>query len=173
MLLLLFAERFQGKVLSTFYIATVDDIVILLIVAFNRCTRTHTSTPETGEDSNIKVHVPGVSVPDPRESSAEAPDRNVTSLKDASGVNSSSVTPTVVRATGPEYLKLPEPNQVYPSKEVCEGDADRNVTVAEARTKEDISTRYVKANTVQIPCLRITTICSNIIMTSRSCEKIC
>jgi len=45
--------------------------------------------------------------------------------------------------SGPAYQKLPGANQVYPSEPVCEGD-DHNLALADKKSGEDISTRYVQ-----------------------------
>lgn len=118
--------------------------------------RLHHPTPETGTDQNTHVHLPQDQASsrdnlseesDPaihlRESSAEASDKNVATLKGANGVGSSDVMPTGNYTSGPAYQKLHGANQVYPSEPVCEGD-DRNLALADKKSGEDISTRYVQ-----------------------------
>ena len=113
----------------------------------------HPPIPETGIDQSTHVHLPQDQAisrdnlseegSDPaihlRESGA---DKNVASLKGANGVGSSDVMPTGNYTSGPAYQKLHGANQVYPSEPVCEGD-DRNLALADKKSGEDISTRYV------------------------------
>jgi len=58
-------------------------------------------------------------------------------------VGSSDVMPIGHYTSGPAYQKLPGANQVYPSEPVCEGD-DHNLALADKKSGEDISTRYVQ-----------------------------
>lgn len=129
-------------------------------VFFSRSTRTPTPSPESGVDSSINIHIPHrdmdqassrdnhseedtVPTIHPRESSTEAPNKNVVNLKGANGVGSSDVMPVGIYTTGPAYQKLLGVNQVYTSVAVCEGDVDCNLALAKENAEQDVSAWYV------------------------------